>query len=69
MLFDSKSIDSVFRDSESSVARVNAIKSTLLSSVNKSNETCSDSTQAILKSPLRNHPRPETHKNFIRSLK
>lgn len=69
MLFDSKSTESLFRNSESGGIRVNTVKSTLLSSINKPNETCSDSTQAILKSPLGNHPRPETHKNFIRSLK
>lgn len=62
--FDSKSTESIFPDSESSVARVNAIKPTLLSSANKSNEACSDSTQAILKSPLGKHPRPETHKKL-----
>lgn len=46
MLFNSNCTEEVSHDS---VARVNAIKSTVLSSVNKSNETCSDSTQAMLR--------------------
>lgn len=52
MLFNSHSTEEVFHDSENSGARINAVKSTALAGVNKSNETCSDGIQAILQGPL-----------------
>lgn len=63
--FDFSSAEWVCHDSESGVAQVNAIKSTVLAIANTSNGTCSDRTQATRQGPLWNHPRTETHKNFI----